>query len=251
MGATSPADAQSAGFLIARGATGPRGPQPSDGEPPRRLASSVLTASPVLTAAVRAVDAVREAVGPRAWDGLVHRGCSVGARGASPAAAPLLLRAERGGWELLRAQVVVHGRLVTHELARLVGEAPVPAVPVPAAPAPSGQEVPEGARTWFLGAQDVADWAALSGDRNVVHRVPGAARAAGLAVGEGAVVAHGMCLAAVALGLRGAEPRGVRLRFLAPCAVTGDAVVPLWWEETTGLLRSPQGPHLRLLARGA
>lgn len=240
MGATNPADAQSAGFLIARGVTGPRGPQPSDGEPPRRLAS------PVLTAAVRAVDAVREAVGPRAWDGLVHRGCSVGARGAGPAAAPLLLRAERGGWELLRAQVVVDGRLVTHELARLVGEAPVPA-----APAPPGQEVPEGARTWFLRARDVADWAAWSGDRNAVHRVPGAARAAGLAVGEGAVVAHGMCLAAIALGLRGAEPRGVRLRFLAPCAVTGDAVVPLWWEETTGLLRSPQGPHLRLLARGA
>lgn len=240
MGATNPADAQSAGFLIARGVTGPRGPQPSDGEPPRRLAS------PVLTAAVRAVDAVREAVGPRAWDGLVHRGCSVGARGAGPAAAPLLLRAERGGWELLRAQVVVDGRLVTHELARLVGEAPVPA-----APAPSCQEVPEGARTWFLRARDVADWAAWSGDRNAVHRVPGAARAAGLAVGEGAVVAHGMCLAAIALGLRGAEPRGVRLRFLAPCAVTGDAVVPLWWEETTGLLRSPQGPHLRLLARGA
>ena len=240
MGATNPADAQSAGFLIARGVTGPRGPQPSDGEPPRRLAS------PVLTAAVRAVDAVREAVGPRAWDGLVHRGCSVGARGAGPAAAPLLLRAERGGWELLRAQVVVDGRLVTHELARLVGEAPVPA-----ASAPSCQEVPEGARTWFLRARDVADWAAWSGDRNAVHRVPGAARAAGLAVGEGAVVAHGMCLAAIALGLRGAEPRGVRLRFLAPCAVTGDAVVPLWWEETTGLLRSPQGPHLRLLARGA
>ena len=240
MGATNPADAQSAGFLIARGVTGPRGPQPSDGEPPRRLAS------PVLTAAVRAVDAVREAVGPRAWDGLVHRGCSVGARGAGPAAAPLLLRAERGGWELLRAQVVVDGRLVTHELARLVGEAPVPA-----APAPSGQEVPQGARTWFLRARDVADWAAWSGDRNAVHRVPGAARAAGLAVGQGAVVAHGMCLAAIALGLRGAEPRGVRLRFLAPCAVTGDAVVPLWWEETTGLLRSPQGPHLRLLARGA
>ena len=240
MGATGPADAQSAGFLIARGVTGPRGPQPSDGEPPRRLAS------PVLTAAVRAVDAVREAVGPRAWDGLVHRGCSVGARGAGPAAAPLLLRAERGGWELLRAQVVVDGRLVTHELARLVGEAPVPA-----ASAPSDQEVPQGARTWFLRARDVADWAAWSGDRNAVHRVPGAARAAGLAVGQGAVVAHGMCLAAIALGLRGAEPRGVRLRFLAPCAVTGDAVVPLWWEETTGLLRSPQGPHLRLLARGA
>lgn len=240
MGATNPADAQSAGFLIARGVTRPRGPQPSDGEPPRRLASSVLTA------AVRAVDAVREAVGPRAWDGLVHRGCSVGARGAGPAAAPLLLRAERGGWELLRAQVVVDGRLVTHELARLVGEAPVPA-----ASAPSDQEVPQGARTWFLRARDVADWAAWSGDRNAVHRVPGAARAAGLAVGEGAVVAHGMCLAAIALGLRGAEPRGVRLRFLAPCAVTGDAVVPLWWEETTGLLCSPQGPHLRLLARGA
>ena len=137
-------------------------------------------------------------------------------------------------------------RLVTHELARLVGEAPVPA-----ASAPSDQEVPQGARTWFLRARDVADWAAWSGDRNAVHRVPGAARAAGLAVGEGAVVAHGMCLAAIALGLRGAEPRGVRLRFLAPCAVTGDAVVPLWWEETTGLLRSPQGPHLRLLARGA
>lgn len=246
MGATNPADAQSAGFLIARGATGSRGPQPSDGEPPRRLASSVLTASPVLTAAVRAVDAVREAVGHRAWDGLVHRGCSVGARGAGPAAAPLLLRAERGGWELLHAQVVVDGRLVTHELARLVGEAPVPA-----ASAPPCQEVPEGARTWFLRARDVADWAAWSGDRNAVHRVPGAARAAGLAVGEGAVVAHGMCLAAIALGLRGAEPRGVRLRFLVPCAVTGDAVVPLWWEETTGLLRSPQGPHLRLLARGA
>ena len=209
MGATNPADAQSAGFLIARGVTRPRGPQPSDGGLPRRLAS------PVLAAAVRAVDAVREAVGPRAWDGLVHRGCSVGARGVGPAAAPLLLRAERGGWELLRAQVVVDGRLVTHELARLVGEAPVPA-----ASAPSDQEVPQGARTWFLRARDVADWAAWSGDRNAVHRVPGAARAAGLAVGEGAVVAHGMCLAAIALGLRGAEPRGVRLRFLAPCAVT-------------------------------
>ena len=154
--------------------------------------------------------------------------------------------AERGGWELLRAQVVVDGRLVTHELARLVGEAPVPA-----ASAPSDQEVPQGARTWFLRARAVADWAAWSGDRTAVHRVPGAARAAGLAVGQGAVVAHGMCLAAIALGLRGAEPRGVRLRFLAPCAVTGDAVVPLWWEETTGLLCSPQGPHLRLLARGA
>ena len=70
-----------------------------------------------------------------------------------------------------------------------------------------------------IDAADLSAWARAGADPNIIHLRPGAARAAGLAVGGDEAVAHGLLLAALSLAVVPPRARGVDLRFTAPVAV--------------------------------
>ena len=215
---------------------------------PQRCARSGVEA--VLPAALGLVCA-RSSVPAGDRNGLVHRRCRIRRRpdGAVPPAPRCAVRA---GWEL--TAVVVHvGRWeVTHWLARHLertgggGAEGVGADGGPRARVendgarlePSAGRSCGGARAGKDGlrapdagatadalarlridAADLSAWARAGADPNIIHLRPGAARAAGLAVGGDEAVAHGLLLAALSLAVVPPRARGVDLRFTAPVAV--------------------------------
>lgn len=216
-------------------------------DPQRCARSGVEAVLPAVLGLVRA----RSSLPAGDRDGLVHRRCRIRRRpdGAVPPAPRCAVRA---GWEL--TAVVVHvGRWeVTHWLARHLertgggGAEGVGADGGPRARVendgarlePSAGRSCGGARAGKDGlrapdagatadalarlridAADLSAWARAGADPNIIHLRPGAARAAGLAVGGDEAVAHGLLLAALSLAVVPPRARGVDLRFTAPVAV--------------------------------
>ena len=244
---------------------------------PQRCARSGVEA--VLPAALGLVRA-RSSVPAGDRNGLVHRRCRIRRRpdGAVPPAPRCAVRA---GWEL--TAVVVHvGRWeVTHWLARHLertgggGAEGVGADGGPRARVendgarlePSAGRSCGGARAGKDGlrapdagatadalarlridAADLSAWARAGADPNDIHLRPGAARAAGLAVGGDEAVAHGLLLAALSLAVVPLRARGVDLRFTAPVAVPlagGPAMVAV---TGRGDLADRRGTALRRVA---
>ena len=205
---------------------------------PQRCARSGMEA--VLPAALGLVRA-RSSVPAGDRNGLVHRRCRIRRRpdGAVPPAPRCAVRA---GWEL--TAVVVHvGRWeVTHWLARCLERASgdpraraggdgarlEPSAGRSCGGARAGKDglrVPDASATadalarLRIDAADLSAWARAGADPNDIHLRPGAARAAGLAVGGDEAVAHGLLLAALSLAVVPLRARGVDLRFTAPVAV--------------------------------
>lgn len=158
--------------------------------------------------------------------GLIHRRCRVApadARGHAGGAG--LRRAVRGDWELIHSTTWVPdagpawttGAVVTHDLARRTTSSSLGS-PLGAdghAPGLAPGPAPE----LTLAAVDLRAWARATGDHNPIHLHPGAALRAGIPVGEGDVVAHGLLLGAISLALVPASG-AVNLRF------TGAAPLP-------------------------
>ena len=247
---------------------------------PQRCARSGVEA--VLPAALGLVRA-RSSVPAGDRNGLVHRRCRIRRRpdGAVP---PAPRRTVRAGWEL--TAVVVHvGRWeVTHWLARcleraggaeVVGAGADPraggdgarlepsagrscgGVQVGGGEGRAGKDglrVPDASATagaaarLRIDAADLSAWARAGADPNDIHLRPGAARAAGLAVGGDEAVAHGLLLAALSLAVVPLRARGVDLRFTAPVAVPlagGPAMVVV---TGRGDLADRRGTALRRVA---
>lgn len=201
--------------------------------------------------ALAALALAREIVDP--WDGLIHRRCRIAPAPHSSAhpRPPRLRRTARSGWELievtveLSAEVAADGAPSTpppqawpvlqirHDLARRPLPAPEGADPlstasaVGAAPTDAtrpahgshGSHNAASGRRLILTGDDLAAWASATGDDNPIHLVLGAARRAGLAAEEDGVVAHGLLLAALSLGLVPADPRHEGLDLLFPAAL--------------------------------
>ena len=177
----------------------------------RRGATAIL---PAVQAMHRIQDRLWDCRGETAWEGLVHRRCRMspsptgGAAGPGPAAAEgvSIRQVERAGWELIQATVEapVEGQYwrVTHELARRTSPPGPGTVENGKLTAPgTGFDTPSGCVFYRLTDSDVGSWAQASGDRNPIHLMPGRAAAAGLSVGPGEVVAHGLLLGAISLAL--------------------------------------------------
>ena len=193
-------------------------------------------------------------------DGPVHRRCRIRRRpdGAAP---PAPRSTARAGWELTVVVVHVDRWEVTHWLAHRLertGGAGVEGVGADGGPRarvendgarlePSagrscsrvriggggarvgkdGLRAPDASATADvvarprIDAADLSAWARAGADPNIIHLRPGAARAAGLAVGGDEAVAHGLLLAALSLAVVPlGRARGVDLRFTAPVAVS-------------------------------
>ena len=215
---------------------------------PQRCAHSGVEA--VLPAALGLVRA-RSSVPAGDRNGLVHRRCRIRRRpdGAVP---PAPRRTVRAGWEL--TAVVVHvGRWeVAHWLARCLeraGGGGVEGVGAGGAPraraggdgarlepsagrscgearagkdglrAPDASATADALARLRIDAADLSAWARAGADPTDIHLRPGAARAAGLAVGGDEAVAHGLLLAALSFAVVPLRARGVDLRFTAPVAV--------------------------------
>ena len=175
-------------------------------------------------------------------DGPVHRRCRIRRRpdGAAP---PAPRSTARAGWEL--TVVVVHvdrwegTHWLAHRLERAGGAELVGGTGAGAERAGAGGDLraragkngfrapgagasadADAAARLRIDAADLSAWARASADPGAIHLRPGAARAAGLAVGGDEVVAHGLLLAALSLAVVPPErTRGVDLRFTAPVAV--------------------------------
>ena len=198
----------------------------------RRGATAIL---PAVQAMHQVQDWVRHCRGAAAWEGLVHRRCRMSASltggGVAPGPAAAdgvsIRQVERAGWELIQAtvEVSVEGRYwrVTHDLARRTSPPGPDAVENGALPAPgAGFDTPAGCVFYRLTDSDLVSWAQASGDRNPIHLLPGRAAEAGLSVGSGEVVAHGLLLGAISLALVQPSPsRQVGLVFI------GSADVPV------------------------
>lgn len=216
-------------------------------DPQRCARSGVEAVLPAVLGLVRA----RSSLPAGDRDGLVHRRCRIRRRpdGAVPPAPRCAVRA---GWEL--TAVVVHvGRWeVTHWLARHLertGGGGAEGVGADGGPrarvendgarlepsagrscggaragkdglrAPDAGATADAVARLRIDAADLSAWARAGADPNIIHLRPGAARAAGLAVGGDEAVAHGLLLAALSLAVVPLRARGVDLRFTAPVAV--------------------------------
>ena len=197
----------------------------------RRGATAIL---PAVQAMRRIQDRLWDCRGETAWEGLVHRRCRMspssptgGAAAPGPAAAEgvSIRQVERAGWELIHVTVEapVEGQYwrVTHELARRTSPPGPDAVENGALPAPgAGFDTLAGCVFYRLTDSDVVSWAQASGDRNPIHLLPGRAAEAGLSVGSGEVVAHGLLLGAISLALVQPSPsRQVGLVFIGSADV--------------------------------
>lgn len=173
----------------------------------RRGATAIL---PAVQALRRIQSQLRDCRGEAAWEGLVHRRCRMSASPTGGGVAPGPAAADgisirqvgRAGWELIQATVEGQYWRVTHELARRTSP------PGPGAvengkltPPGTGFDTPSGCVFYRLTDTDVGSWAQASGDRNPIHLLPGRAAEAGLSVGPGEVVAHGLLLGAISLAL--------------------------------------------------
>ena len=251
---------------------------------PQRCARSGVEA--VLPAALGLVRA-RSSVPAGDRDGLVHRRCRIRRRpdGAVPPAPRCAVRA---GWELTAVVVHVGRWEVTHWLARCLertGGGGVEGVGAGGAPraraggdgarlepsagrscggvqvgggegragkdglrAPDASATADALARLRIDAADLSAWARAGADPNDIHLRPGAARAAGLAVGGDEAVAHGLLLAALSLAVVPLRARGVDLRFTAPVAVPlagGPAMVVV---TGRGDLADRRGTALRRVA---
>lgn len=241
---------------------------------PQRCARSGVEA--VLPAALGLVRA-RSSVPAGDRNGLVHRRCRIRRRpdGAVP---PAPRRTVRAGWELTAVVVHVGQWEVTHWLARCLeragGDPRARAGGDGARLEPSagrscggvqvgggegragkdGLRAPDASATadalarLRIDAADLSAWARAGADPNDIHLRPGAARAAGLAVGGDEAVAHGLLLAALSLAVVPLRARGVDLRFTAPVAVPlagGPAMVVV---TGRGDLADRRGTALRRVA---
>ena len=204
-------------------------------------------------------------------DGPVHRRCRIRRRpdGAAP---PAPRSTARAGWELTVVVVHVDRWEVTHWLAHrleraggaeLVGGTGAGAERAGAggdlraragkngfrAPGAGASADADAAARLRIDAADLSAWARAGADPGAIHLRPGAARAAGLAVGGDEVVAHGLLLAALSLAVVPPErTRGVDLRFTAPVAVPlagGSAEVAV---TGRGYLADRRGTALRRTA---
>lgn len=196
----------------------------------RRGATAIL---PAVQALHRIQSRLRDCRGEAAWEGLVHRRCRMSvsptgggvAPGADAADGISIRQVERAGWELIQAtvEVPVEGRYwrVTHDLARRTSPPGPDAVENGALPAPgAGFDTLAGCVFYRLTDSDVVSWAQASGDRNPIHLLPGRAAEAGLSVGSGEVVAHGLLLGAISLALVQPSPsRQVGLVFIGSADV--------------------------------
>ncbi|WP_366181020.1 MaoC/PaaZ C-terminal domain-containing protein [Actinomyces timonensis] len=216
--------------------------------------------------ALAALTLVREMIEP--WEGLIHRRCRVAPAPGSAArpAPPRMRRTVRGGWELIEvtAEAVAddaarHSPIagawllqVRHDLARRLSPAPRGAPRSAAGTATAGEGGAAAGCRLRLSGEDVAAWAGATGDDNPIHLHPGAARRAGLETGEADVIAHGMLLAALSLGVAPpapAEPAGLDLLFPAALAV-GPAGAGLIVDDD-GSCWSAAGARRVLRRRGA
>ena len=246
---------------------------------PQRCARSGVEA--VLPAALGLVRA-RSSVPAGDRDGLVHRRCRIRRRPDGGAPPPLAPRSTvRAGWELTAVVVHVDRWEVTHWLARHlertggggaegVGAGGGPRARVEndgarlepsagrscggARAGKDGLRAPDAGATadalarLRIDAADLSAWARAGADPNIIHLRPGAARAAGLAVGGDEAVAHGLLLAALSLAVVPLRARGVDLRFTAPVAVPlagGPAMVVV---TGRGDLADRRGTALRRVA---
>ena len=218
-------------------------------DPQRCARSGVEAVLPAVLGLVRA----RSSLPAGDRDGLVHRRCRIRRRPDGGAPPPLAPRSTvRAGWEL--TAVVVHvGRWeVTHWLARHLertGGGGAEGVGADGGPrarvendgarlepsagrscggaragkdglrAPDAGATADAVARLGIDAADLSAWARAGADPNIIHLRPGAARAAGLAVGGDEAVAHGLLLAALSLAVVPLRARGVDLRFTAPVAV--------------------------------
>lgn len=170
------------------------------------------------------------------WDGLLHRRAVLAPAppddGGGDAGALRVDRTARGGWGLIRAEAVLGGWTVRHELARCTAAQPVATAgrgtdgarrvrPQQADAGATGAALVRAAVT----PETVLDWAVATGDDNALHIRPGAALAAGLPVGERDVVAHGLLTAAISLLARPTGAQGCDLRFTAPVAVAHEGAL--------------------------
>ena len=245
MSAPGPVDPASAGFCRAPDRAGmtrvvarilARDARASD--PLRCARSGVEAILPAVLGLVRA----RPSLPAGDRDGPVHRRCRIRRRpdGAAP---PAPRSTARAGWELTAVVVHVDRWEVTHWLAHrleraggaeLVGGTGAGAERAGAggdsraragkngfrAPGAGANADADAAARLRIDAADLSAWARASADPGAIHLRPGAARAAGLAVGGDEVVAHGLLLAALSLAVVPPERiRGVDLRFTAPVAV--------------------------------
>lgn len=224
-------------------------------DPQRCARSGVEAILPAVLGLVRA----RSSIPAGDRDGLVHRRCRIRRRpdGGAP---PAPRCAARAGWELTVVVVHVDRWEVTHWLARHLertGGAGVEGVGADGDPrvrveddgarleasadrsrsririggggvraGKDGLRAPDAGATADvvarprIDAADLSAWARAGADPNIIHLRPGAARAAGLAVGGDEAVAHGLLLAALSLAVVPlGRARGVDLRFTAPVAV--------------------------------
>ena len=224
-------------------------------DPQRCARSGVEAILPAVLGLVRA----RSSVPAGDRDGLVHRRCRIRRRpdGGAP---PATRCAVRAGWELTVVVVHVDRWEVTHWLARHLeraGGAGVGGVGADGDPrarveddgarlessagrscsririggsgaragkdglrAPDAGATADAVARPRIDAADLSAWARAGADPNIIHLRPGAARAAGLAVGGDEAVAHGLLLAALSLAVVPlGRARGVDLRFTAPVAV--------------------------------
>ena len=196
----------------------------------RRGATAIL---PAVQAMHQVQGWVRDCRGEAAWEGLVHRRCRMSVRptgdevalGTDAPDGVSIRQVERAGWGLIQATVelTVTGQpwLVVHELARRTLPPGRDAIEKRKLTAPeSGFDTPSGSVFYRLADTDVAAWAQASGDRNPIHLLPGRAAEAGLSVGSGEVVAHGLLLGAISLALVQPSPsRQVGLVFIGSADV--------------------------------
>ena len=196
----------------------------------RRGATAIL---PAVHALHRIQSRLRDCRGEAAWEGLVHRRCRMSASPTGGGVAPgpaaadgvSIRQVERAGWELIQATVEAPAEgqywRVTHELARRTSPSGADAVENGTLTAPgAGFDTPSGCVFYRLTDSDVVSWAQASGDRNPIHLLPGRAAEAGLSVGSGEVVAHGLLLGAISLALVQPSPsRQVGLVFIGSADV--------------------------------
>ena len=251
---------------------------------PQRCARSGVEA--ILPAALGLVRA-RSSVPASDRNGLVHRRCRIRRRpdGAVP---PAPRRTVRAGWELTVVVVHVGRWEVTHWLARHLertGGAGVGGVGADGDPrarveddgarlessagrscsririgdsgaragkdglrAPDAGATADAVARPRIDAADLSVWARAGADPNIIHLRPGAARAAGLAVGGDEAVAHGLLLAALSLAVVPLRARGVDLRFTAPVAVPLAGGLAMVAVTGRGDLADRRGTALRRVA---
>ncbi|WP_296497728.1 MaoC/PaaZ C-terminal domain-containing protein [uncultured Actinomyces sp.] len=254
--------------VLATGSPDPSSPsEPSEasGAEVRRLA---LRGAAAILPAVLAMQQVQEWVRTRggvAWGGLLHRRCvmvppplRVDAAGPPfSVGGTTVRRADRSGWELLRATTEVSAGGChwqgTHDLARRTSVHWAAATGAGKLTDPgAGFDPPSGGRFYRLAYRDIRSWAEATEDRNPIHLLPGGAVEAGLRTGPDDVVAHGLLVAALSLAVvQPSTDRRISLRFIGSVDVPAsprnevEAWATVAVEPGTGVVIQDRCPVLR------